>query len=138
MGRNDDMILPPPWRTRTSARRRAVAAAVTFALLFAVGFALMAFAMALLGRIGAPAAVTAAPWYVPTLAVLAWNLRTPTPAIAGDEGDESWTIYAIRAVLVGPEARRSRPARAIAAVVFGAPIVWSLLLIGVLSLAGIF
>lgn len=129
--------MPPAWRTRTSPRRRAQAAAATFAVLVAIGAAVMGAAMAVLDAVGAPAAVAAAPWYLPTAAALAWNLRRPRPGVIGDDGDESWLVYTIRAVMVGAETPRARPARAVTAVLFGAPIVWSLLVVGVLALAGI-
>lgn len=97
----------------------------------------MLLVIRLLEFTGAPSAVVWAPWYVPTAAAIAWTLRDPTPASVGDDGDESWTVYALRAALVGVDTPRPRRARLATALLLGAPIGWSLVVIGVLALAGI-
>jgi hypothetical protein len=106
-------------------------------VLAVIGATLMTLVMTLLDRIGAPSLVAAAPWYLPTIAALVWNLGRPKPGLAGQDGDESWLVYSIRAVMVGAERPKSRPARAITAVLFGAPVAWCLLVVGVLALAGV-
>lgn len=106
-------------------------------VLCAIGLGLMLLVIRLLGLTGAPSAVVWAPWYVPTLAAVAWAVREPTPASVGDDGDESWTVFALRAALVGIDTRRPKRVRLVTALVLGGPIGWSLVIIGVLALAGI-
>jgi hypothetical protein len=115
-----------------------LAASVTTLVVAAVGFGLMALAMAALDAAGAPAAVRSAPWSLPTAAALVWALRRPTPAEVSDDGADSWLMFSIRATMIGVDQVRSRPLRAITTVVLGAPIAWGLLLVGALAAAGVF
>ena len=59
------MIMRPAWRSRTAPRRRRLAASITTLVVAAVGFGTMALVMAGSAPIAAPAAVRAAPWYLP-------------------------------------------------------------------------
>ncbi len=74
------------------------------------------------------------PWAVPTAIVVGWALFRPTPAVATDDDDESWPGYAIQYVLVGEGTPRAAPARVVAAVLFGAPVTWALLVFGLSTL----
>lgn len=78
------------------------------------------------------------PWLVPTLGATAWAAARPEPAVLSDDDDDSWTGFAIRYVMVGEEELRPAPVRLLAAFVVGAPVVWSLVVLGLLSIAGIF
>jgi hypothetical protein len=135
---DDDLIRGPKWRTRTDPRRRARAAVGTLLVVASIGAALMALTMWPLSAIGAPGWVVLLPWWLPTLGVMVWTLRGPAPAIATDDDDDSWAIYAIRYVLVGADTPRPTPVRLIAAVLVGAPVCWALLLLGILTVAGLF
>lgn len=97
----------------------------------------MALTMWLVDAVGAPGWLVLLPWWLPTLGTVAWTLRRPAAAIAGDDDDDSWAIYAIRFVLVGADEPRPAPIRVIAAVLVGAPVCWALLLFGVLTLTGV-
>ncbi|MDJ0771264.1 MAG: hypothetical protein QNJ12_20920 [Ilumatobacter sp.] len=114
-----------------------MAALGTFVVIAAAGTALMALAMWPLGAAGAPGWLVLSPWWVPTLGTLAWTLRTPAPAIATDDDDDSWAGYAIRFVLVGADEPRPAAIRVIAAVIVGAPVCWALVGLAVLSIAGV-
>lgn len=87
---------------------------------------------------GAPTWVVIAPWVVPTAAVLIWSLLRPQPAVATDDDDDGWTTYSLLFVLVGEESVRPAPVRMIAAAIFGAPVIWSLLVFGLSTLVGVF
>lgn len=126
------------WRNRTTPGRRAGAAAVTFAVLVAVGLGVMLLVMLGLDRLGAPGWVVALPWIVPTAAAMIWSMGRPAPAVLTDDDDDSWIGYAIRLVMVGDGEPRARPARAVAAAVFGAPVGWAFVVFGLLELIGIF
>ena len=134
----NEFLRGPKWRTRTSARRRATSATITFALIVIAGAALMAALMWLLDRLGSPTWLVVLPWMAPTLGALAWTLLRPSPAIATDDDDDSWVGYAIRFVLVGDDTPRSAPIRVLAALLFGAPIVWALIVSGLATLTGLF
>lgn len=136
--RDDDLIRGPKWRTRTEPQRRAAAAVGSLVLIAVVGAGLMALAMWSLGALGSPRWLVLLPWWLPTLGTVAWTLRGPAPAIATDDDDDSWAVYAIRFVLVGADEPRPAPARLIAAVLVGAPVCWALLLFGIVTLAGVF
>ena len=66
-----------------------------------------------------------------------WTLTRPTVSGLSDDDDDSWFGYSIRWVLVGELEPRPTPVRVVAAVVFGAPVVWAVLVAGVLTLVGI-
>lgn len=134
---NDDLRRGPKWRTRTSPRARHRAAVVWFVPIVAVGAAIMFLVILLLDRLGAPGWLATMPWWLPTLAALVWATLRPAPAVVSDDDDDSWAGYVIRFVLVGEGEPREPPLRAITAVVFGAPVVWSLLVFGVLVLLGL-
>lgn len=92
----------------------------------------------LLSLIGAPAWLVLLPWLVPAVGTAAWALVRPRPAIATDDDDDSWVGYAVQFVLVGEDEPRAAPARFLAGLVFGAPVVWSLTVFGLSTLAGLF
>lgn len=125
------------WRVRTTPGRRSAAAVATFTIILALGATIMWAVIRALGWLGASGWVAALPWLVPTIGALVWTLGRPEPAIVTDDDDDSWAGYAIRFVMVGSELPRPRPARALAAVVFGAAVVWSLSLLFLVELLGL-
>ena len=135
---SNEFIRKSKWRTRTTPGLRTVAALVTFALIVAIGLVIMVLVMVGLDRLDAPGWVVALPWMVPTAGMLAWVLRRPGPAVLSNDDDDSWSGFAIRSVLVGRDTPRAAPLRVIATVLFGAPIVWSFVVLGILELAGAF
>ena len=131
------LIRGPKWRTRTTPERRHRAAALTFVIIVAAGLMTMAGGLWLLDRVGAPPWLVAMPWWLPTLATLVWTLTRPMVSGLTDDDDDSWLGYSIRWVLVGELEPRPAPVRVVAALVFGAPVVWAVLVAGVLTLVGI-
>jgi hypothetical protein len=131
-----EFIRGPKWRTRTSPRRRHGVAALTFAVVVAVGLAVTLGCMWLLSWTDAPGWVVTMPWWLPTLGTLVWTLTRPTVSGLTDDDDDSWLGYSIRWVLVGELDARSAPVRVIAAILFGAPVVWVLVISGLLTLTG--
>ena len=132
-----DLVRGPKWRTRTTPERRHRAAAVTFVIVVAVGLLSLAGALWLLDRVGAPGWLVTMPWWLPTLVTIVWTLTRPTVSGLSDDDDDSWFGYSIRWVLVGELEPRPAPVRVVAALVFGAPVVWAVLVAGVLTLVGI-
>jgi hypothetical protein len=132
-----EFLRGPKWRTRTTARRRSVAAGATFAVIVAFGAAIMIAVMWLLDRLGAPGSIVAVPWIVPTVAVGVWAQGRPGPAVLSDDDDESWSGYAIRSAMVGRDEARARPARIVTTAIFGAPLGWALAVLFLIELTGI-
>ena len=95
-------------------------------------------AMVGLDWIGAPSWLVASMWAAPTALVLIWTLARPRPAIATDDDDDGWTTYSIQYVLVGDATPRPAPVRVIAGALFGAPVVWSLVVFGLSTLIGLY
>lgn len=139
-GRNDrsEFIRGPKWRTRTTPAGRHRAATLTFLVIVAAGWGLLLGAVWLLDRLGAPAWLTFMPWWLPTIGAIVWALAGPKPAIVTDDDDDSWSAYAIRWVMVGEQVPRAAALRVAAAVVFGAPTIWAILLSLVGALTGLF
>lgn len=125
------------WRIRTTPERRSIAVGVTFAIILAVGVAILWAVFAAIGWLGAPDWVAVLAWLAPTAGALVWALGRPVPAILSDDDDDSWVGYAIRIVMIGSEEPRLRPVRAILAVVFGAPVVTALTLFFLFELIGL-
>jgi hypothetical protein len=127
----NDLIAGPRRRYGLEPTRRRRLAALTFALLVVVGVALMTVAWWVLA-LGLPASVTAVVvWVVPTLGTLTWVVARPGPAETHDANDDqTWPGYSIRYALVGEDTPRSLPLRVIAAILFGAPVGWCLVLVG--------
>ncbi|MDW3213416.1 MAG: hypothetical protein R8G01_05420 [Ilumatobacteraceae bacterium] len=111
---------------------------MTFALVVVTGAVILGGLMWLLSWLGAPSWVVIAPWAVPTAATILWAIFTPVPAAVTDDDDDAWTTYSIQYVLVGEDHPRSGPARVITSTLFGAPILWSLLVFGLSTLVGLF
>ncbi len=88
--------------------------------------------------LGAPRWVVALPWLAPTIGAMIRAVARPTPAIPSDDDDDHWTSYAIRSVMIGRDEPRPLPLRLLAAIVFGAPVVWAISIVFVFELAGIF
>ncbi len=126
------------WRMRTTTRKRATAAALTFILIAAVGFALMVGVMVALRSFGSPDWLIAAPWVVPTAGMLFWTVFRPSPAIVSDDDDDSWVGYSMRLVLFGADVPQALPIRLIAALLLGALVVWAFIVFTILELLGIF
>jgi hypothetical protein len=91
----------------------------------------------LLSLAGAPPWLVSLPWWLPTIGAVVWTLGRPAPAEVTDDDDDSWFGHSLRWVLVGELAPRPAIARVVAAIVFGAPVAWALLVIGLLTLLGI-
>lgn len=138
MSPDNEFIRGPKWRTRTTAAGRRRAAIVTFALVVAVGSIVMGGTIWLLVWIGAPAWIPWSLWLVPTVAVVAWAAIAPRPAVVSDDDDEAWTTFAIQFVFVGESTARPAPVRVVSALIFGAPVIWSLTVFGLSTLVGVF
>ncbi len=91
-----------------------------------------------LRSLAAPTWAVALPWVLPIVGTVVWTLRSPAPAVLSDDDDESWSGYAIRWAMVGADEPRPVGVRVVAALVFGAPIVWSFVVLTALELTGIF
>lgn len=111
---------------------------VTFGVIVVIGAVICGAVIWLSSRLGAPSWLTWLVWLAPTTGAVAWVVVRPTPAIATDDDDESWTGYVIRYVIVGEDTPRAAPVRLLAALVFGAPVVWSLAAFGLATLLGVF
>lgn len=131
-----EFVRGPRWRVEASPGRRRTAALVTFAVLFVAGSIAMALVMLLLSVADAPGWLLTAPWWLPTLGVMAWTIARPRPAVATND-DEAWVTFAVLFVLVGPERPRPSPARIVAAVLLGGPTVWALMIIWILAILGL-
>ena len=134
----NEFIRGPKWRTRTSPARRHRAAAATVAAVVALGAVVMWGCMSLLAWLDPPRWVVMLPWLLPTVGTLVWNLVRPTAAEATDDDDDSWIGYSIRWALVGESQARTTPVRVVVSIVIGAPIVWAVLVSGLLTLSGLF
>lgn len=134
---SSEFIRGPKWRTRADPKRRHLAASVTFGVILAFGAAATWACIGLLGALGAPGWIAAMPWIVPTVGTVVWTLVRPRIAGLTDDDDDSWFGYSIRWVLVGELEPRSAPARVVAAVLFGAPVAWALLVLGLLTIIGL-
>jgi len=111
---------------------------LTFLTVVIVGGTILGAAMWGLDRIGAPSWLVASLWAVPTAVVMVWTLARPPPAVATDDDDDGWTTYSIQFVLVGEDTPRPAPVRVIAAALFGAPVIWSLVVFGLSTLIGLY
>lgn len=136
-GERNEFLLGPAWRTRARPAALWAAVAVTFGIVLLAGGVVLWLALALLGSIGADDGFVVIVWLGLTLAVLAWALRTSTPAMASDYEDQAWSEYAVRAVMIGREQRRQRAARVITAVLFGAPLAVGVPLLFLLAVIGV-
>lgn len=128
----------PRWRTRVTARPRWLAIGVTFALIVALGWGVLAVVMIGLDRLGVPDAWRHAVWVVPTVGSLIWALWRPQPATASDDEQQPWSDYAVRAVMIGVERPRPAAGRAVTGILFGAPLVVYLVITVVLEALGFF
>jgi hypothetical protein len=135
---SNEFIAGPRWRYGLEPTRRRQLAVLTFALLVVIGATLMAAAWWVLSW-GVPSSATVIlVWLAPTLGVLAWVVTRPSPAETHDTNDDqTWPGFAIRYVLVGEDSPRPLPQRVVAAIVFGAPTGWCLLLAGFVSILGL-
>lgn len=131
------MIMRPAWRSRTTPGRRAVAAGLTCALIGALGLGLLWLVVRVLQWLDAPGWLVWAPWWLPTAAAVVWALRHPKPAEVTEDGADSWLIMSMRTVMVGVGEARPRPLRAATGVAFGAAFAWGLVVVAILTLAGI-
>lgn len=131
-----EFIRGPRWRVTAAPSRRRTAAWVTFATVVVVGVVPLAFTVWLLARLDAPGWLVLAPWWLPTLGLLAWTLIRPRPAVAAND-EQAWVTYAVCSVLFGADETRPAPARVIIAVVFGGPTVWALALIWLFAIIGL-
>jgi hypothetical protein len=132
-------FLPKPrWRTRASAGSRWLAISVTFALIVALGWGVLATVMIGLDRFGVPGAWRHAVWVVPTAGALIWSLLRPQPATASEDEEQPWSDYAVRAVMIGIDQPRPAASRAITGILFGAPLVVYLIITVALEALGFF
>lgn len=133
----DRLVRPPKWRTRTTPERRHRAATATFAIVVGVGLALVVAITSALDSLGAGPLLVVMPWLAPTVAVVVWTLVRPSVARVTDDDDDTWFGYAIRWVLVGEDEPRSASVRLVAALLFGGPVGWSLLVVALLTVLGL-
>lgn len=133
----DEFVRGPRWRTRTTPRRRHLAAAVTLGVVVLVGLLAMWACAWSLARLGASGSVLFLAWAVPTALVVLWTLVRPTVAEVTDDDDDSWFGYAIRWALVGEIDCRPAPVRVLVAVVLGGPVGWALVVFALLTVTGI-
>ena len=134
----DRMIQPPRWRYRVTPERRRRRAALTFAIVVAVGVAVMIGLWWLAGAAGLSGFVRIVIWLVPTVAVLVWTVVAPSVAESTDHNDtQTWPGFAIRYGLVGEDEPRPLPVRIAIAALFGAPVGWALVVIGILGVIGL-
>ena len=133
----DDLVRGPKWRTRTTARRRHLAAAATVFVIVVIGWSITWAAIWCLERTGAPLWVTTAPWWLPTVVVLGWSMLRPTPAAVTDDDDDTWPGYSIRWAMVGEIEPRRRSVRAVLAIGIGAPVGWLVIAVGILTITGL-
>ena len=111
---------------------------MTFTIVVATGAVVLGGLLWLLTWLGAPTWLAITPWLVPTLATILWTVVRPVPAAVTDDDDDGWTTFSIQYVLVGEEEPRPAPLRIVAATLFGAPVIWSLLVFGLSTLVGLF
>lgn len=133
----DEFVRGPKWRTRTTPRRRHLAAAVTLGVIVIVGVVAMWACAWSLAWLGATGSVLTLVWAVPTACVVLWTLVRPTVAELTDDDDDSWFGYTIRWALVGEIDCRPAPVRVLVAVVLGAPVGWALVVFALLTVSGI-
>lgn len=133
-----DFLPKPRWRTRASAGSRRLAVGVTFTLIVALGWGVLAAVMLALDRLGVPGAWRHAVWIVPTVAALIWALYRPQPATASRDEEQPWSDYAVRAVMIGVDQPRPAAGRALTGILFGAPLVVYLVITVVLEALGFF
>lgn len=131
-----EFIRGPKWRVTASHSRLRTAALVTFAIALVIGLGAMLLIVLVLAAVDAPGWLVIAPWWIPTLGVIAWTLARPRPAVAAND-DEAWVTYALLYVLVGPDDPRPAPARVIVAVLLGGPTVWALAIVWGLAIVGL-
>ena len=136
--RRNEFIRGPKWRTRTSPGRRHRAALVTFAIVVATGALVLGALLWLLTWLGAPTWLAIAPWLLPTVVTVIWTVVRPVPAVATDDDDDGWTTFSIQYVLIGEDEPRQALLRIVAATLFGAPVIWSLLVFGLSTLVGLY
>ena len=123
---------------RTTTRKRAAAAAVTFLVILAVGVGVMLAVAWFLGALGAPDWAQWLPWTLPTVGMIVWTILRPSPAVVSDDDDDSWVGYSMRLVLFGADTPQALPIRLIAGLLLGAPVVWAFIVFTLLELTGIF
>lgn len=134
----DRMIAPPRWRYRTTPERRHRAAVFTFVVVLVVGMAIMLGLWWIESAVDLSTFVRVQVWLIPTVAVLVWTIVAPSASESTDDNDtQTWPGYAIRYVLVGEDTVRPLPARLAAAALFGAPVGWALVIVGLLTLLGL-
>ena len=134
----NEFLPKPRWRTRAGKRAVTTAIGVTFATIVASGWAVLALLIVALDQLGVPGEWRHAVWIVPTLGALAWAVWRPDPATASEDEQQPWSDYAVRAVMVGVEQRRSVAPRAATALLFGAPLVVYLTITVILEALGFF
>ena len=111
---------------------------MTFAVIVALGIAVMAGVWWLEAQAELSGFVRMQIWLVPTIAVLVWTIAAPSVAESTDENDtQTWPGFAIRYGLVGEDELRPLPVRIVLAVVFGAPVGWALVVITILGIIGL-
>lgn len=111
---------------------------VTFALIIVIGWGVLAGVILVLDRLEVPTVWRHATWIVPTVGAVAWALRRPDPATASEDEEQPWSDYAVRAVMIGVEQPRPAVQRAVAGIVFGAPLVVYLTITVILEALGFF
>ena len=134
----NEFLPGPRWRTRAGPPALKLAIGVTFALIVAIGWTVLALIMLALDQLGMPPAWRHATWIVPTLGALAWLLRRPEPATASEQDEQPWSDYAVRAVMVGVDEPRPVAQRAATGLLFGAPLVVYLTVTVILEALGFF
>lgn len=134
----NEFLPGPRWRTRAGKPALVLAIGLTFTVIVAIGWAVLAAVIVGLDRLGVPAVWRHATWIVPTVGALVWALRRPDPATASEDEQQPWSDYAVRAVMVGIDEPRPAAQRAITGLVFGAPLVVYLTVTVILEALGFF
>lgn len=136
-GERNEFLSGPAWRTRARPRLLWTAIAATFGVVILAGSVVLWIVFAVLGAVGMPDGLVVLVWVALTSAVVAWALRTTTPALASDYEEQAWSEYAVRAVMIGREQPRQRAARVITAALFGAPLAVGVPLLFLLAVVGV-
>lgn len=92
------------WRSKTGATRRWLAIVIAFAAICVIGLIVVGVVWWLAQVIGVPSVPTWTIWLGLATALLPFAIAARTPALV--DGDQGWTEYVIRAVVIGEDSPR--------------------------------